>query len=124
MGELEGGAVIVGAAVFVTFTRIQGASTPSTQYWPESRIIETQQSFGVVPFICPQPLPPQKSHISEQQTVPFVSASPLRPLEQLDGTVPAIEPTKMYVGGIAWGVERNDGSSHAVIQELVVPCSN
>ena len=124
MEELEGRAVIVGAAVFVSFTRIQGASTPSSQYLPEAMIFESQQSFTVVPVMLAQPLPPQKPHISRQQTVPFVSSTPLRPLEQLDGTISAIESTKMYVWGIAWGVEGNDGSSHAWVQKLVVPCSN
>ena len=74
----------------------------------------TQQSFAVVPFMLAQPLPPQKTHISKQQTVPFVSSTPLRPLEQLDGTISAIGATKMYVAGIARGVER--GMTAAVTQ--------
>ena len=86
---MEGRAVIVGAAVFVPFTRIQGASTSSPQYCSEAKISVKQQSCAVVPFMPPQSLPPQTSHMSEQQTVPLGDSTPLRPLEQLDVAISA-----------------------------------
>ena len=123
MGEKEGTAVIVGAAVFVSFSRMQGASSLWTQYRPESIISEAQQSDAVVPVMLLQPLPPQMPHIPRQQTVPFASFTPSRPLEQLDGAIPAISP-KTYAGGNARGVEGDGGSTRRGTQGLVVAGSN
>ena len=89
MGELKGRTVTVGAAVFVSVPRIHGASTPSTQYTPESTMVEAQQSAAVVPGILPQPLPPHTPHASGQHTVPIVFSTPLRPLGQLGGSISA-----------------------------------
>ena len=89
MGELKDRAVTVGTGVFVLFTRIQGASSPSTQYTPESMMLPAQQSSAVVPGMLAHPAPPQNSHVSGQQTVPIPFSTPLRPLEQLDGAISA-----------------------------------
>ena len=84
--KLSAAAVTEGADV-VLIKRVQGASTPSPQYMPESMIFEAQQSSAVVPCMLLQSLPSHTPHVSGQQTVPSAFFTPLRPLEQLDGAI-------------------------------------
>jgi len=94
MGEVEltGTVVAVGVAglLVVPEERIQGASLLTLQYTPDSTMLPAQQSSALVPGIEPQPLPPQKSHTSRQQTVSMAFSTPTRPLEQVE-FVPPIE---------------------------------
>ena len=85
--KLTAAAVTEGPGV-VSIKRIQGVSTPSMQYTPDSTMLETQQSSAVVPGMLSQSLPPHTPHASGQHTVPITFSTPLRPLEQLDGVKP------------------------------------
>lgn len=76
---------------------IQGASTPSSQLTPDSRMLSPQQSEPpLVPVIEPQPTPAHwPLHASAQQMVPSLFSTPARPLEQVDGSTSG-EKTKSH----------------------------
>ena len=98
-GVMVGMAVVKeGAGVKVPFTMMHGASTPSTQNTPPSRMIAEQQSDEPsVPRIEPQPSPPQTPlQASAQQTLP--SWTPASPFGHIDG-----------VTSVAWGSDERHG---------------